>query len=446
MNVTASRYRHLSWVVSLLLLLPGNRLCGDEVDCDVLVVGGGTAGVVAAIQAGRLGGKTILVEAGSQMGGAATVGGVNSPILFNAHGAQRIKGIGWEWIIRTVRLDDGAMPESRQHWRINAPLFAIVAEELLREAGVEIRYFEAPSRIEPVAEAPRQWKVTSSAMGAARTIRCKQLVDCTGNGAVCALAGAERMREAEIMPGTLNYTIKHAINLRQLDKAAVEKQFAEAVTQGEMLESDARHGIVSSLGYQAGNYVYDADNSTAEARTDTNLRGRQSVLRMLRFIRSLPGGETAQLVAMSPEVGVRETYRVRGEYVVTVDDYLSGRVWDDSIAFATYQVDLHKNLWKDFDRRFLPEGVVPTVPFRALVPKGKENLLVAGRCLSCDRLAGSALRVQAVCMATGQAAGAAAALAVKQNLPPSRVEIQEIKSVLRQFDAIVPEEPGTLPE
>jgi hypothetical protein len=438
MNIAASRYRHLSRVVSLLLLLPGSSLRADEVDCDVLVVGGGTAGVVAAIQAGRLGGKTVLVEAGSQMGGAATVGGVNSPILFNAHGAQRIKGIGWEWIIKTVRLDDGAMPESRQHWRINAPLFAIVAEELLRQAGVEIRYFEAPSRIEPAAQAPYRWTVTTSAMGATRTIRCKQIVDCTGNGAVCALAGAERMREAEIMPGTLNYTIKHAINLRKLDKAAIEKQFAEAVAKGEMLESDAIHGIIISLGYQAGNYVYDADNSTAKARTDTNLRGRQSVLRMLRFIRSLPGGETAQLVAMSPEVGVRETYRVKGEYVVTVDDYLSGKVWDDSIAFATYQVDLHKNLWKDFNRRFLPEGVVPTVPFRALIPKGKENLLVAGRCLSCDRLAGSGLRVQAVCMATGQAAGAAAALAAKKGITPAKVEMAELKASLKANGAIVP--------
>jgi len=428
--------RNTGWVLAFL----SGRLIAlaDQKECDVLVVGGGTAGVVAAVQAGRLGAKTVLVEAGSQMGGAATVGGVNSPILFNVHGAQRIKGIGWEWIIKTVQLDDGAMPESREHWRINAPLFAVMAEELLRQAGVEIRYYEAPSKIEPDAQASFKWTVTTAAMSEARTIRCKQLVDCTGNGAVCALAGAERMRETEVMPGSLNYSIKHAIDLRKLDKAAVEKKFADAVKSGEMLESDAIHGVMSSLGYQAGNYVYDADNSTAEARTDTNLRGRQSVLRMLRFIRSLPGGETAQLVSMFPEVGVRETYRVKGEYVVTVDDYLSGKVWDDSIAYATYQVDLHKNLWKDFDRRFLSAGVVPTVPFRALVPKGKENLLVAGRCLSCDRLAGSGLRVQAVCMATGQAAGAAAALAAKMDVTPARVGTTKIKAALKANGAIVP--------
>lgn len=413
----------------------------DQATCDVLVVGGGTAGVVAAIQSGRLGAKTLLVEAGSQMGGAATTGGVNSPILFNAHGQQRIKGIGWEWVVKTVQLDDGEMPESREHWRINAPLFAVTAEELLLQAGVQIRYFEAPSH---VAESPQdtlRWTVTTSAMGETRTIRCRQLVDCTGNGALCALAGAERMREPETMPGSLNYVIRHAIDTKKLDRTAVEKKFADAVAAGEMLASDARHGIWSSLGYQAGNYVLNADNSTAEARTDTNLRGRQSALRMLRFIRSLPGGEKAQLVSMSPEVGVRETYRVLGEYVVTVDDYLSGKVWGDSIAYATYQVDLHKERWEDFDRRFLPAGVVPTVPFRALLPKGKANLLMAGRCLSCDRLAGSGLRVQAVCMATGQAAGAAAALAAKAGVTPGALDIAQLKAALRAHGALVPDAP-----
>lgn len=422
-----------------LALLVGARSAGaDQKACDVLVVGGGSAGVVAAIQAGRMGAKTILVEAGSQMGGAATVGGVNSPIEFSVHGRQRIRGIGWEWVIKTVELDDGKMPGSHEHWRINAPLYAIVAEELLLQAGVEIRYYEAPSSVAEDASAPYRWTVVTSAMGVPRTIRCRQLVDCTGNGAVCALAGAERMREAEVMPGSLTYTIKHAVDLRKLDKAAVEKKFAEAVAKGEMQPSDARHGILSSLGYQAGNYVYGADNSTAEVRTDTNLRGRQSVLRMLRFIRSLPGGETAQLATMSPEVGVRETYRVKGECVVTVDDYLSGKVWEDSIAYGTYQVDLHKNEWKDFDRRHLSPGVVPTVPLRALIPQGKENLLVAGRCLSADRLAMSGLRVQAVCMATGQAAGAAAALASKKGSSPSKVGTAELKAVLKANGAIVP--------
>ena len=414
----------------------------DTVRCDVLVVGGGTAGVVAAIQTGRLGAKTVLVEVGSMLGGQATVGGVNSPILFTLQGKQRVKGIGWEWIAKTVELDDGKKPESYPNWRINAPLFAITAEELLQQAGVEIRYFEAPSAVEPVLfskEKPYNWLVTTAAMGERRVICCKQIVDCTGSGAVCALAGAERLREKKIMPGNLNYQIKTDFKVRP-DQALVEKKIAEAMKNGSLLESDVPRDAMLVLDYQAATYILDADTSTAQKRTDANLRGRQAVLRVLRFLRSLPGGETSRLVSMSAEVGVRESYRVRGEYVITVDDYLSGRVWDDSIAYATFQVDMHKERWEDFDRRPIPPGVVPTVPLRALIPRGKTNLLVAGRCLSCDRLAFSGLRVQAVCMATGQAAGAAAALGAKKDVSPGAVDVKELKTVLKANGALVPGE------
>lgn len=412
--------------------------CEDQADCDVFIAGGGTAGVVAAIQAGRLGARTIIAEASSQMGGAATTGGVNSPILFDVHGKQKIRGIGWEWVENTIKLDDGAAPESSPHWRINAPLFAIVAEEMLLRAGVSIRYHEAPLQVEPREDGSFHWLVHTAAMGAVRRIRARQLVDCTGNGSLCALAGAERMREAESMPGSIQYALTHRLDPNRLDPAEIERKFAEAITRGEMLASDARHGMMTALSYQSGNYVVDADNASAAARSDTNIRGRQSVLRMLRFLRSLPGGETAQLASLSPEVGVRETFRVRGECVITVDDYLSGRTWDDSIAFATYQVDMHKNAWDDFDRRHLAPGVFPTVPFRALVPLGMKHLLVAGRCLSSDRLAFSALRVQAVCMATGQAAGAAAAIASSRDATPGDIPTMELKAVLTANGAIVP--------
>lgn len=412
----------------------------ETVDCDVVVVGGGTAGVVASIQSARCGARTILVEAGSQLGGNATVGGVNSPELFSLWGKQRIAGIGWEWCMKTAELDDGRLPDSRQHYRINPPLYACIAEELCLNAGAELRYFESPMTVRKSNKsgAAYNWILTTAAMGETRTIRCKELIDCTGNGTLCALAGAQRMREKEIMAGSFNYTIKHEVNLKKLGKEELQNRYEEALRDGRLKEGDARHGIEGSLYYQAGNYVYDADNSTAALRTQTNIRGRQSALRMLRFIRSLPGGETAAITSMFPEVGVRETWRVKGEYIVTVDDYLAGKVWDDSICYACYQIDMHKPLWKDFVRIPLKKGVLPTVPLRALLPVGVEHLLVAGRCISSDRLAMSALRIQATCMGTGQAAGAAAAIAAKKGITPKSVDIAELKSLLKKHGAIVP--------
>ena len=140
---------------------------------------------------------------------------------------------------------------------------------------------------------------------------------------------------------------------------------------------------------------------------------------------------------MSPEVGVRETYRVRGEYLITHRDYTSGKRWKDSVCHAFYPIDLHRQA-TGVQTAHLEEGVVATVPLRALLPKGSRNLLVAGRCISSDQRANSALRVQATCMATGQAAGAAAALAAQHGISPAEVLVEEVKALLMSHGAIVP--------
>jgi hypothetical protein len=158
---------------------------------------------------------------------------------------------------------------------------------------------------------------------------------------------------------------------------------------------------------------------------------------MLRFIQTLPGGESATIESMSAEVGVRETWRVLGEYVITRDDYVEGRKWEDSLAYAFYPIDLHENV-AGVHPKHLEEGVVATIPMRALLVKNVPNLLAAGRCISSDRLANSALRVQATCMASGQAAGAIAGLAATQDVEPKDLDLEEIKETLRKADAIVP--------
>lgn len=425
-----------------LFLIPimiwGAIAFSDTKDCDIVVVGGGSAGVVAAIQAGRENAQTILIEVNAQLGGNATVGGVNSPELFHREGKQWVAGIGWEWCQKTADLDDGQLPDSRKHYRINPALYACIAEELCLQAGVEIRYFEAPMSVKKCEDPGFHWLVQTVGMGEIRSIRCKELIDCTGNGSLCALAGAERMRENEIMAGSFNFTIKHNVDLKKLTKSEYKRLYEEALRYGRLKVGDTRHEIEALLYYQAGNYIYNADNSTSALRSDTNIRGRQAALRILRFIRSLPGGNDATITSMFPEVGVRETYRVKGEMIMSVKDYLAGKVWDDSLCYCCYQIDLHKPRWEDFVRIPLSPGVHPTVPLRALVPKGMDHLTVAGRCISADRETISAVRIQATCMGTGQAAAAASVLAVRHNTTPLNVDLSELKSLLKKHGAIVP--------
>lgn len=439
--------RALAVVIAFGWLAAAGAAALPDDDCDVVVVGGGTAGVAAALQSALSGARTVLVEQGFQVGGTMTSGGVSFPGLFHAWGRQVIDGVGYRLVTNCVALAGGTLPDFREptgaaHWRhqipINVPLYVALAEEALTKAGVRVRYHAAPTAAFLAADG--SWRLSVAAVGDTRTVRARQVVDCTGDASVVALAGFARERSEVRQPGTFVYTLDPGVDVAGLDGAALERAFDEAVAEGRLRRSDARWGLRRFLECRGdtANYVDDADCSTADLRTETNMRGRASMLRMLRFIRGLPGLGNAALVSMSPEVGVRETYRIRGEYEVTQADYVSGRVFPDALCYAFYPVDLHDKA-KGVEPAHLAEGVVATVPLRALVPKGSRNLLAAGRCVSSDRGANSGLRVEAACMAMGQAAGAAAAVAARRGCTPLEAPLDEVRAALRAQGAIVPQ-------
>ena len=411
---------------------------------DVLVIGGGSAGAIAAIQAGRLGAKTMLVEAGSQLGGTTTTGGVDFPGLFHAWGKQVIAGIGWEIVKRTVELNNNVLPNfsiprphPRHQVRINGQLYAALAEEACVQAGVQLRYYESPLTVEEVAGG---WRVRLVGKGTMVDVTAKQLVDCTGSATAVGLAGFARMREEVRQPGTLIYRVG-GYDFATIDPnvlKTLQAKHAAAVKAGTLKHTDILGQIANWLrrGGESGNHILGADGTTSESHTETNLAGRQSLLRVLRFLQQEPALALMNIERLQTETAIRETYRIVGETIITVEDYKKGRAFEDAVAHSFYPIDLH------FDTGTIPEylneGVVPTVPLRALIPKGSQNLLVAGRCVSSDRLANSALRVQASCMGMGQAAGATAALAARSGTTPGRVPLTEIRSTLAKHGAIVP--------
>ena len=375
---------------------------------DVLVVGGGAAGTMAAIQSARAGADTFLVERGTQLGGTTTTGGVAFPGLFDAWGRQIIAGIGWELVRECVELDGGTLPDfskiPERHWmnqvRVNPFLYALLAEEKCAQAGVRIAYYEFPQSVRETAEG---WMVECAGFGTRRQVFCRQIIDCTGGAEVVGLLNLPRLRETETQPGSM---------LFMLDTPDDPGRPA---------------GALESL------YVHGADSTNSRTVTEANLAGRKSILEKVRR-------EKRRLTHLQPEAGFRESFRIDGETVVTVDDYTSGRMFDDAVCYAFYPVDLHTR--GGVTPKPLRQGIVPTVPLRALIPKRSRNILVAGRCVSSDRLANSGLRVQASCMAMGQAAGAAAALAARENTTPLNVPLEEIGRTLRMHGAIVPPDNG----
>ena len=434
------------WAAAPHLANASDAPAASHEETDVLVIGGGTAGTIAAIQAGRAGVRTMLVEMCGQLGGTTTTGGVAYPGLFHAWERQAIAGIGWGLVCKAVELDSGTMPDfavppprshSQHQVRINGPLYAALAEEAVLAAGVKLGYYEFPLAVEASGAG---WLVDLAGKGLRRRVLCRQLIDCTGGADVVGLIGLPRLREKTIQPGTMIFELGN-YDVDKLDARLIQQRYEQALRDGQLQPGDYAkpHGqfihFLSARGNNA-QHVFGADGSTSETKTQANIAGRRSVLRLLRFVRSLPGCENARLLRMMTETAVRETYRIVGETQITVDDYTSGRRFDDAVCNAFYPVDLHDE--KGVAPKPLARGVVPTIPLGALVPKQSRGLLVAGRSVSSDRLANSALRVQASCMAMGQAAGAAAALAVRNQCQAREVPRDSLKKLLTQHDAIVP--------
>ena len=416
---------------------------------DILVVGGGTAGTIAAIQAGRAGLRTALVEAGSQLGGVTTTGGVSFPGLFHAWGKQIVAGIGWELVTKAVALDTEQLPDfstpPERHWmhqiRINVPVYAALAEEACVDAGVALHFYESPTK---VSETESGWLVETVGKNMRRTIKAKQLIDCTGGANVVGQIGLPRLREEETQPGTLIFKLG-GYDVDALDADEIQSHFVAAYKDGRLQHGDMsnpRGRFISFLrnGGENSQHVFGADASTSDRHTQTNIAGRQSLLRILRFVRSLPGCENACVLKAQAETAVRETYRIVGEVEITHEDYTRGRHFEDAVSYSFYPIDLHD---KDGVKpKPLSEGTVAKVPLRALIPKDSQNLLVAGRSVSSDRLANSALRVQASSMAMGQAAGAAAALSVRLETTPCEVPLSDLHELLKLHGAIVPDIEG----
>ena len=412
-------------------------------DVDVLVVGGGSAGHVAAIQAGRMGAKTVLLERGSQLGGTTTTGGVNFPGLFHAWGKQLIAGIGWELVTKCRQIDGNplqnfAVANQRHvyyHVNINAQLYSLLAEEACLDAGVSIAYYQFP---EIVKQIPDGWMVEVVGQGVRYQLRCKQIIDCTGSGTVVGMLGYERMRGDVRQPGTQCVVFKgYNKKLFVENSEKIQKMYDQALAEGRLHKGDTWSDNARQIIGVTGNinHIFGADSSTAATQTQTNLAGRKYVLRVLKFLKTVPGGENASIERMTTETACRETFRIKGERVLTVNDYTSGRVFDDSLCYSFYPIDVHDE--KGVKPVKLKPGIFPTIPRDCLIPKGSKNIMVAGRSLSSDRLANSAARVQATSMAVGQAAAVTAVLAASQGITPKEVDLGEIRSELVKHDAIV---------
>ena len=426
---------------------------------DVIVFGAGTAGIIAALQAAREGAQTLLVEKDGLPGGTMTNARTACPGLFHAWGRQIIGGIGWELVTRCVRengdtLQDFSHPIREQHWReqisINPALYALIADEALMQSGCEVMYDTMCAAIDdgdPKFNDPKI--ITLCTKTGLKEVAAMVIIDCTGDANMVTLAGLPTEKDAVRQPATYNCRID-GYDLSAIDMEKLRTAYETAVARGELRFTDISRSTDSFLplwlqkhGDNANHILSEVDRpESSEDRTAILQQGRLALLKLYRFFRAQPGFEGLRFTDLAPQAGIRETVRIRGKQKILIENFIRGKVYPDAVCYSFYPVDLHTLSGQGLENQYFEEGKVGTVPRGALLPEGSRNWLAAGRCICCDRAVSSVVRIQATCMATGQAAGALAALAAKTGKDVEKIPMPMLRETLKRHGAILPESPA----
>lgn len=423
-----------------------SRTIPVAIEADVIVAGGGPGGLCAAVAAARNGAKVALIERYGFLGGMATTGLVNPFMPFHLNGEPMTRGIFEEWI-DGMRRRGGYVDKGRLSRNIiGAEAAKASAMELVLGAGVQLMLHafvdnvlldEAGSKIQYVCLAAKQ---RIAAAG-------KIFIDATGDGDVALLAGVPcdvgRDEDHAVQPMTLCF------RMRGLDwskmpapgdkdaRAAINDLYVQAKQRGvircprenmlyfQCVRDDEIHFNQTRVIGQVATDPFDL--------TAAEIDAREQVEKFVAWLQAeVPAFKDAYLSETAPQIGIRETRRVRGLYTLTGDDVLSARKFPDGIARTDYPIDIHSPTGEGTVIKHVPAGDWYEIPYRCLVPQRIDNLLVASRSISSDHAAHSSLRVMPPVAGIGEAAGTAAAMCLKSGCRPADLPTERLVDKLIQ--------------
>jgi hypothetical protein len=425
------------------VLVPATEVPVVE-DADLVVVGGGSAGMAAAVTAARAGLRTVLVEESPFLGGMSTGGAVGTFCGFYLRepGGDLVRIVGGfaaEVMDRLLAAGQcyGPVPFKTTAavpyvpWGVKTLYDAMArAEPRLgvylhaRMTGVVVR----DGTIDAVVVATRDGSVA---------MRAPYFVDASGDAALARGAGAPATRGERLQYPSMMFYMQH-VDLSLALPALFDLN--------DLLE---RHFVSDGLPRRTGNVIptgrpgevlvamsrvaiggRPVDGASARDLTLGEMLGREQAERCAAFLRAhMPGFAEAFLADTAPRLGIRETWRIDGAYALTAADVLAGRKFDDGVARAAWPIELHVDDGRT-EWRFLDDGLWYTIPYRALVPRGVRNLLVAGRCIAATREGFASVRVIGPCMAEGQAAALAVATALPAGAPLAAVDVDRVRARL----------------
>lgn len=421
---------------------------------DVLVIGAGSAGVGAALAAARSGMKTTLVDPAGFPGGTL-VSGIPIGGCFDGE-KQVVRGIFhemWERLNAMGGCDD--LPTETTWLNIDSEKLKIVLLEMLSEAGVQLRLHSFFSRA--AMKGDRIDAAVLESKGSRVALRAGMYIDTTGDADLASSAGVPiekgRTVDGRMQPMSLIFGVGN-IDLDRFQKwggyGRLESTWTEIATR-ENLRNPRRGGLSGMWGNpgRTGERTFNVtrviglDGSDSRTLSRAEVEGRRQAWEFVsEFLQPHVGGfEKAFLAWTSAKIGVRETRRIVGEYILTRHDICNFVKFPDTINCGSYPIDIHSPT--SATTEYLPDqfygGRYWTIPYRSLVPLNVDNLLVAGRCLSATHEALSAVRVMANTMGMGEAAGFAAALSVKHNTTPRQLDAKLVQQSLLTHGAYLGE-------
>jgi FAD-dependent oxidoreductase family protein len=457
-------------------------------EVDVLVCGGGTAGAIAAIASARTGARTTLVEQYGSVGGMAATG-MSFLGVSDGSGRRALGGIGAELLARLAAT--GAAFDDRPDKQVGSVTVADPVAlqqallEMLLDAGVA--FLLHTFCVDAVTDGTRIRGILAANKGGLETVLARVVVDATGDADVAARAGArfvvgraddglvqpvtrifrvcdvdvdemlaylrahpEEMDLPERWDGGAAYTAQD-LAAQSIVMDAFPSLVAAARAAGELSVPRDRIGVetgpVSGVVTINATRVHGVDGTDPDALSRAEIETQRQMFEILRFLRRrVPGFRRARLLDSAYQVGVRESRHVAGDYVLTLDDILSGRDFPDAVARGAYPLDLHdlRPGAHVLGNRVGGGGVTLrriehsyAVPLRSLLPAGLDGLVVAGRAISATHEAAGSVRGQAVCMATGHAAGTIAAMSAAADASSRRVSAHAVQEALRAQHAVL---------
>lgn len=443
---------------------------------DVVVCGGGTAGAFAAIAAAESGKDVILIEQFGMLGGSATAGLVTPVMHSHIEGSPFCSYIS-EKLNARLRQEGAANASGLQ---FDVTMLKIILEQMCVEAGVRLMYYTFIPEV--VMKNGKMDAVVVSNKAGLGLIRGKIFIDCTGDGDICVRAGAEyhhgNPETGKNQPMSLRYVVEgiDTLALGAFLKEQVEKTgrtdgisvrddghasyihinpkrectlnpiFEEAVAKGDLMEEDYLYWQAFTMPGRLGCFAFNApeffdhiDGTNPQDLTLAQINGKKRILGHLKFYKKyFKGFENAHIAEIAAQVGVRESREIVTDYMLTANDLWGKRKFDDMICQSNYPIDVHGRVLKNEYLDQCADDGKPwyDIPYRALLVKGIENLMVAGRCMGAEFVAEASVRVQHSARATGEAAGLGAALALEQDISPHAVDGASIRQIMQEKGAI----------